>query len=1032
MSTLQGTRGRGRGRGSTHAPSPAPPSVSSLTDVSNTSTPTSIETISTSAASDDQEPILPISSTQETSRPDTGISTASSDIRSSEVVSPPTSLGRGRGGVRLKQNIAPADPHWTVNNLTKEQFHSNDRPTKPNELGDLGEQIRVIANYFPILKFPHKGLVYKYQIQIRNKKDLEIHRDRRRLLYNIWLKAFSQKYPQIDKHKIVFDNQSRLLTYDDPLPDIFEDSVIEIISGPNRSNKEEQHTVIVQRVGRPVDLSLLGNLDELFHPESLSNDNIQDLEEVRNVLSIALHEHCSSHAAFVYHRSFFSSTIAEKYGEWDLGLGKALWRGFYSCLVFAKGTHHLLMNLDVKHTVFMKKQPFIEFLCEIMLHSPSGKRKYGRQKNILKADGGDVLNFLDINNLAYHHELDFLVKYCKHLRVRSQDASKPIIYEIQKLALPASQQKFTWKSGKNRVITVQDYYREHYNIELEFPSLPTLEMRNGSYLPMELVDVEPVRMKKITDEQRALVCKSSSMKPDEYYESIEKIREDPKQQCFEQDPFVAAWNLNIDARMIELPARVLPMPEIVYTDQYRVTSRGVKDVGVWEHKSTKFYKPADFPGVWGLINLSSIFQHACEDFYKQLRIVAEDKGIRCCPPEIYEEIDATKNEMAKIEVMLRNTIKKNDNCKFFLVILPLKTHYMNKEAYKNVKKLCELEFGIGIVTQMIEQSNAVIGTKNNKTKWDYAKLSNILLKINTKLNGTNSILTANSTIDRFFSRGHRIMYVGADLSHPAPGTASQISTVAVVASADDIPNRYFKEVYQQQRPPQTRGESREYIVDMKQIMKSLISQYEQLRGCPPTAIVFFRDGISEGEFDSVFEKELTSIREACVALSPCYRPYLTYIVVSKRHHTRFFPTTSEKNVKAGTVVDSHDITHAIHYDFYLNSHHGALGTSRPTHYYVLYDDNDLKPNEVQMLTYALCYTYSRCTRSVSIPAPVKYADLLATRAALYIKSDDQSDTESISSGPRIPTNEEVDINNSIKSERIVLSQKLPLDCPFFL
>jgi eukaryotic translation initiation factor 2C len=45
-----------------------------------------------------------------------------------------------------------------------------------------------------------------------------------------------------------------------------------------------------------------------------------------------------------------------------------------------------------------------------------------------------------------------------------------------------------------------------------------------------------------------------------------------------------------------------------------------------------------------------------------------------------------------------------------------------------------------------------------------------------------------------------------------------------------------------------------------------------------------------------------------------------------------------------------------------------------------------------MLTYALCYTYARCTRSVSIPAPVKYADLLALRASLYIKSNDESDT----------------------------------------
>jgi eukaryotic translation initiation factor 2C len=45
-----------------------------------------------------------------------------------------------------------------------------------------------------------------------------------------------------------------------------------------------------------------------------------------------------------------------------------------------------------------------------------------------------------------------------------------------------------------------------------------------------------------------------------------------------------------------------------------------------------------------------------------------------------------------------------------------------------------------------------------------------------------------------------------------------------------------------------------------------------------------------------------------------------------------------------------------------------------------------------MLTYALCYTHARCTRSVSVPAPVKYADLLAFRAAYYVDTDDGSDT----------------------------------------
>ena len=206
--------------------------------------------------------------------------------------------------------------------------------------------------------------------------------------------------------------------------------------GPNRSNRQEEHRVIVQRVGNPVDLSLLRDLDQLFTAGNESNHRLEDLQNIKQVLSIALHEHCSSHAEFIYNRSFFAPTLDGKHGGWDLGLGKALWRGFYSCLVFAKGTHQLLINLDgeyyhiettshpqvyftifytiaVKHTVFMKKQSFLEFACEIMLHSPSGKRIYGGQRNIEKATGDDVLTFLDRANPNYRNEATFLLKHCK-------------------------------------------------------------------------------------------------------------------------------------------------------------------------------------------------------------------------------------------------------------------------------------------------------------------------------------------------------------------------------------------------------------------------------------------------------------------------------------------------------------------------------------------------------------------------------------------------------------------------------------------
>jgi eukaryotic translation initiation factor 2C len=75
----------------------------------------------------------------------------------------------------------------------------------------------------------------------------------------------------------------------------------------------------------------------------------------------------------------------------------------------------------------------------------------------------------------------------------------------------------------------------------------------------------------------------------------------------------------------------------------------------------------------------------------------------------------------------------------------------------------------------------------------------------------------------------------------------------------------------------------------------------------------------------VFEYEVNAMVHACTALNPEYTPIVTFLVVQKRHHTRFFPTRKEDedgknhNVPPGTVVDS-KITHPIELDFFLVSH----------------------------------------------------------------------------------------------------------------
>jgi len=260
--------------------------------------------------------------------------------------------------------------------------------------------------------------------------------------------------------------------------------------------------------------------------------------------------------------------------------------------------------------------------------------------------------------------------------------------------------------------------------------------------------------------------------------------------------------------------------------------------------------------------------------------------------------------------------------------------------------------------------------------------ANVCLKINVKLGGINTIPDPQSVTVLTDPRNPTIV-MGADVIHPAPGSDGRPSFTALVANVDSDTAKYIA-------TSRVQTSRQEMIDDLQSMSKYVLDMYMKYRTKvekkagtgAPTRIIFYRDGVSEGQFKQVLDQELPALKAACAELK--IKPAITVIIVGKRHHVRFFPQNQREadrsgNCPAGTVIDR-EVAHPTEFDFYLQSHGGLLGTSRPAHYNVLFDDNKFTPDGLQSLSFALCHVYARSTRSVSIPAPVYYADIVCTRA----------------------------------------------------
>ncbi|EXJ80238.1 hypothetical protein A1O1_08380 [Capronia coronata CBS 617.96] len=649
----------------------------------------------------------------------------------------------------------------------------------------------------------------------------------------------------------------------------------------------------------------------------------------------------------------------------DLGGGIEVWRGIYQSMRLAEGKK-LIINLDVANTCFWKPASLTAAIV-------TKNREVQDVSHIVhlmtpvRTNGNKVAS-------AAHKAIE---KDFKGILVKAQYKGNPLPnkeWKIHRFDLSnANEERIEWKDpqtkqGTGEMVTIAQYFKRKYNMALQYPGLPLVEMtKRGVKYPMEFLQIlNGQRFPAKLDEYQTANMIKFAVSPPQV--RLNAINEGKSWLNWNKDPYLTQYGLRVDNEQIKTTARILPAPSIKFGN--KTENPGTR--GRWDLKNKRFLlgNPTELVA-WGVglypgksMPDKAAIDKFCLDFARAYR--AHGGKVANRPPFIkLVEKDAGKG-VETLHQQTGNHFNQKPQLLIFLVQDKQAFHYLR------IKKSCDCRYGV--VSQVMQVGQVLKGNAQY--------YSNVLMKVNAKLGGTTAqAIPAPGSGFKSFSVP--TMIIGADVSHASPGS-QQASMAALTISFDRFGGRYAAAC-------QTNGHRVEMIseANIRNMLGPLVKMWKDKvgGGRGPQQVYYIRDGVSEGQFAHVLNQEVPHIKSVLdVAAGKKWEGKITVIVASKRHHVRAFPTGSGADPKGnplpGCLIER-DVTMPNEWDFFLYSHIALQGTSRPVHYTVLHDDANHRPEALQNMIYEHCYQYMRSTTSVSLHPAVYYAHLASNRAKAH-------------------------------------------------
>ncbi|PPJ52032.1 hypothetical protein CBER1_09824 [Cercospora berteroae] len=565
---------------------------------------------------------------------------------------------------------------------------------------------------------------------------------------------------------------------------------------------------------------------------------------------------------------------------------------------------------------------------------------------------------------------------------RSKISSIPVknsqIRRINGFGQSAAEQ--TFEHTTHGQITVQKYFNQYVlkpGSVLEYPSLLTCDLGTHDhpcFVPAELLYIAPDQpfLGKLPDKAMPDMINASQRLPLTNVAVVEDCLQPDR--LFDSQKIQSSLDkgISVQLKMKETEARMIEIPDLVYNRKVQPGSATDDKLrsGKWDLRGKSFQKSGIIT-VLGIIGIGGASTQIND--YRPLATALRRCGL---------------NGKVEVHVARSATVARDDlsaaaselaDAKFLLIVLPEKS----AEAYERVKWWADVVTGVHTVC---------ITPQNVKNLVKPPFQANLALKFNAKAGGFNHTLPES---ELKLMRSGVTMAVGADVTHPGPGSVPHCPSIAAVVASDDKHAVNYPGSLPLQRCKQ------ESIEDLDSMIVERLEVWVRKNKSPPENILFYRDGVSESQFAMAKNQELPKVVEACKDYASThpkfssFNPKITLVVCGKRHHTRFYPPAEidqsvkwalddNNNFRPGLVVDDPSIRNPFHFDFYLQSHAALEGTARPCHYFVIRNDMGLSASALQRITFNMCWTFARALTPISYATSAYYADRLAERGRCYL------------------------------------------------